>query len=203
MESNEVIDNIRESFLNLLTEKPYESITVNDISQRAFINRATFYRYFMNKEELLSTLLDTFLKYFDNLQKENIDYSKYIDMSKQDEIKGVLYPNTFEILEYFRENKLLVTAFMSPVNHFDFMKILHNPYYNHFIQTYPKIFYQKLDKEVLEYYSLFMTNGVSSICERWFKTNFSESVEKTTDRILNILSSNLQHLYIEITQNDD
>ena len=39
---------IREAFLDLLREKPYEKITVTDIVRRADINRSTFYAHYQD-----------------------------------------------------------------------------------------------------------------------------------------------------------
>ncbi|MWV42428.1 TetR family transcriptional regulator [Paenibacillus sp. HJL G12] len=44
---------IMNAFLNLMTEKKYESITIRDIVQRAGINRSTFYLHFLDKEDLM------------------------------------------------------------------------------------------------------------------------------------------------------
>lgn len=41
------------TFLDLLAEKDFEKITVRDITERAQINRGTFYRHFQDKMDLL------------------------------------------------------------------------------------------------------------------------------------------------------
>ncbi len=46
-----------QSFLDLLAEKPIQSITVQDITDRATINRATFYAHFDDKFDLLDYIL--------------------------------------------------------------------------------------------------------------------------------------------------
>lgn len=42
----------------LILEKSYESITIQDITDRADLNRATFYKHYTNKEELLGGFLE-------------------------------------------------------------------------------------------------------------------------------------------------
>jgi AcrR family transcriptional regulator len=42
-----------QAFIQLLTEKGFEAITVQDVTQRAGVNRATFYAHFQDKYELL------------------------------------------------------------------------------------------------------------------------------------------------------
>ena len=47
---------IRGAFLGLLTEKDYAAITVQDILDRALINRKTFYNHYHDKRDLLLQL---------------------------------------------------------------------------------------------------------------------------------------------------
>ena len=49
---------IRQAFLELLHEKPYEKITVTDIVSRADINRSTFYAHYTDVSGLVDSLLD-------------------------------------------------------------------------------------------------------------------------------------------------
>lgn len=44
---------ILSAFLELLGEKPYDMISVSEISEASFITRSTFYRYFDDKKSLL------------------------------------------------------------------------------------------------------------------------------------------------------
>lgn len=44
---------LRDALMALAVERPWESITVQDITDRANVNRATFYLHFRDKDELL------------------------------------------------------------------------------------------------------------------------------------------------------
>lgn len=49
---------------DLLKTKPYESITITDISRKACFSRHTFYNHYDGKEELLHNVIDTILDVF-------------------------------------------------------------------------------------------------------------------------------------------
>lgn len=49
---------IQEALIELTVEKGYEAIKVQDIVDRASINRSTFYRHYLDKDDLLSKYMD-------------------------------------------------------------------------------------------------------------------------------------------------
>ena len=49
---------LQEAMIELITEKGFESITVGDIAERAMINRATFYRHYQDKYDLVAKIFE-------------------------------------------------------------------------------------------------------------------------------------------------
>lgn len=49
---------IRTAFLELLNEKGFEPMTVQDILDKTLINRSTFYKHFANKNEVAKTIVE-------------------------------------------------------------------------------------------------------------------------------------------------
>ena len=47
---------IKETFISLLEEKNFEKISVRDLTERAGINRGTFYLHYLDKYDLLDKL---------------------------------------------------------------------------------------------------------------------------------------------------
>ncbi len=67
---------IRNAFFCLLRKFPIEKITVTEICKTAEINRATFYRYYDNQYDLLSSLEN---EMFDEIKKSTYEYRNDID----------------------------------------------------------------------------------------------------------------------------
>lgn len=49
---------IQEALLELTVEKGYTNISVQDIADRAMVNRSTFYRHYVDKDDLLRQYMD-------------------------------------------------------------------------------------------------------------------------------------------------
>lgn len=55
-------DRLGDALLKLLLEKPYDTITVQDVLHRAKVSRSTFYVHYRNKEDLFLSDVDEFLE---------------------------------------------------------------------------------------------------------------------------------------------
>ena len=49
---------ITEALFRLMEDNPYNEITVSDVARKAGVGRATFYRYFSSKEDVLRFFFD-------------------------------------------------------------------------------------------------------------------------------------------------
>ena len=68
---------LQQAFFKLLTEKPFEKITLKELCDTAMIPRSTFYRYFEDKYDLLGYCLQNF---FENMDLDiDVIYLKNLD----------------------------------------------------------------------------------------------------------------------------
>ena len=49
---------LQEAMIELITEEGFDTITVGDIAERAMINRATFYRHYQDKYDLVAKIFE-------------------------------------------------------------------------------------------------------------------------------------------------
>lgn len=64
---------IREAFIDLLVVKDYDDITIQDILQKALINRATFYKYYSGKSDLAGQMIDEFKEKIQQLLNDRLN----------------------------------------------------------------------------------------------------------------------------------
>lgn len=99
---------IRTAFLHLMEGKDYESITVTDISERAGINRKTFYDHYETKEQLFKSMI---YEMFDELfgifmyEKENPGFDLDRSVLERD------VSRFFEAVDRYREElEVMITS---------------------------------------------------------------------------------------------
>lgn len=69
---------IRQAYLALLEEKPYEKITATDVILRADINRSTFYAHYPDVRGILDEITGEILQMFRTMLS-NIDFSTFFE----------------------------------------------------------------------------------------------------------------------------
>jgi len=64
------------ALMQLILEKPFESVTVQDVLDRASIGRSTFYLHFRDKNDLLLSQLEMFLEIMSTMLSEKKEKSR-------------------------------------------------------------------------------------------------------------------------------
>lgn len=94
---------INKAFLELFSEKELEQITINDISERANVNRGTVYLHYSDKYDLLDKCIDDHLSRLIDFCSTNEDNREITTLTS--ELKPVFV--------YFEENYLFFSAMLS------------------------------------------------------------------------------------------
>ncbi|RED59299.1 TetR/AcrR family transcriptional regulator [Cohnella lupini] len=95
---------INKAFLELFTEKELEQITINDISERANVNRGTIYLHYTDKYDLLDKCIE------DHLSNMFVACSVSIDFNRD---KIDLIDELTSVFDYFEANFLFFSAMIS------------------------------------------------------------------------------------------
>lgn len=101
---------ITQAFIKLLGSKTFDKITINDISNEAMINRATFYSHFKDKFDLFERVIDKFLGDFaDVLDTENLVEENAINVRKIEDALTKFY-------DFVKDNPDLAKIFITHSN---------------------------------------------------------------------------------------
>ncbi|NPC93075.1 TetR family transcriptional regulator [Bacillus sp. WMMC1349] len=101
---------IRDALSVLMEEKSFEEITVKDITEKADINRGTFYLHYQDKYDLLEQSEDEVIKEIQTLGMESI---KFIESWKVSVIETPL-PFIVNVFEYFKKNAVFLKPILGP-----------------------------------------------------------------------------------------
>ena len=161
---------IEDTFLNLLEEKDISSITVTEICQRADVNRATFYRYYIDIYDLLKKIQDSFIN--------EIKASNALIYLKD----YTVYNFTKEILSIFYNNKQLVKILFDTNNSIyfinDVLEIAYEKASSKWFSNFPDI-----EESEIEYAAVYVFNGALGVINYWVKNNFDKDIDEVSKYI--------------------
>lgn len=154
---------IRQAFLSLLVECPFEDITVSALAERAGINRKTFYLHYTSTREL-----------FDEIRREQcIRIAKLSCWKKITEADPVPYDIFLEMNQLIENDRDLYRALLSPVSSTATLqkikeKILESEEIAVIRHTHPEV----------DYYLDYTITGLFSLYLRWLSDPNHISIEE-------------------------
>lgn len=155
---------ISETFLNLLEEKDISSITVTELCNLADINRATFYRYYLDVYDLLKQIENDFI-----LEIKNSSTMESLP-------KNSVYNFTMGILDIFISHKKLVKILFNTNNNVYFLNEVLEVAYQKCLSIWEARMPGSKQSDV-EYALVFVFNGALGIINYWIKNDFEDSTQ--------------------------
>lgn len=175
---------IQQSFLQILSNKPFESITVGDITKKAGINRGTFYLHYKDKYDLLERieeqLFTDFGNYIDELQSR---YTSTITFEKEQE---QLASSFFSFIE---DNSPILKIFLSDHGRAGF--------HLRFRDAFAKKVRLNLEKNEefissltvpIDYYLSFITSAFLGLVEQWILNELEKTPEEMAALYIDIIT---------------
>lgn len=133
---------IAEALISLMKQKPYPSITIQNIVNKAGLSHVTYYRNFNSKDEIIQFYLDRITTNF--IQKTNITYD----------------PNHFE--------QYITTLFSHLIATKEIGLLLYKANLIHYIkEEFDKIFRNKADNKKEQYHYCFISGGLYNVYYFW------------------------------------
>ncbi|MCE1255287.1 MAG: TetR/AcrR family transcriptional regulator [Anaerolineae bacterium] len=167
------------TFIDLLAEKGFEKITINDISERANINRGTVYLHYVDKFDLLDKCVETYIELLINHCVNRTDTN--------------LNPNAFQsIFEFLEKNFTIYKLLLNNEGFGNFSGRL----YVIVAQTVTEVI--DLNSENNNAFSNavtthFLTSGFIGVLKWWINDSMPCSVQEITEHLIFLLEPYTRH----------
>ena len=170
---------IKTTFLKKLEEKEINKITVSEICKEADVNRATFYRYYLDVYDLL-----------DSIEAEFVDNLRLIFKEEN----YTVYSFALKVLNIFLENKQILKVIFKSRSNINFMQEFLETAYEK-CPNKGKSIDSNLTDEQRELGAIYIFNGSLGIINYWVQNDFTSKPEDIAE-IISELSYNGIKKYI-------
>ena len=167
------------TFIDLLAEKGFEKITINDIAERANINRGTVYLHYTDKFDLLDKCIETYVELLLNHCANSTDTR--------------LDPRAFQsVFEYLEKNFTIYKLLLSNEG----LGFFRNRLYSAIAQMETEVIGIKPENKVFSngVTTHFLTSGFIGVLEWWINNSMPCSVQEITGQLMFLLEPYTKHL---------
>lgn len=158
---------LRQSFASLLAEKPLEDITVKELTERADINRGTFYYHYKDiydlKDQIERELFDEFVAVIDGYGVDNL----------RRELRSVM-TDVFRFLQRNKEFGTIISAYKTDSLFFAWVR---SEIFRRGLSEWQRI-YGFQDSIQWDYYLDFVVAGCVTMLQSWIQKGMRESPEE-------------------------
>lgn len=173
---------IKEAFISLLEEKSFDSITVRDLTERANINRGTFYLHYLDKFDLLEKceeeIFSKILSIFD--ADAMIDILQGRDML-------VRLPFFIQIFEYLQEEAAFMKVILGPNGDPSFQEKIRQVFVNNIHENILPAFDVDTIRVPIALFTTYISSAHLGVIQYWLNTGMKESPEEITSILFNIM----------------
>lgn len=170
---------IKNAFWNLLLAESFQKITIKQIILEAQVNRATFYKYYANKYELLDSVENDLMTDFEKMTKKAPN-SLFNDDFEDKQLDNYYH----QLVQYIYKNGTKFSALLNSDNGATFI--------NKLISTDKKVWQQKKIEKYLsvpERYALAAMIGMATnLITEWVKSDFQETPQEFSSIMRKIIT---------------
>jgi AcrR family transcriptional regulator len=102
---------LQDALIELVAEKGYETVTIQEILDRANVGRSTFYAHFQDKDQLLRSILDRLDELFEQHKKRVLDAAKNTRNIDDVDLTSGLSP-TLSLFQFVGQNHRFFKAML-------------------------------------------------------------------------------------------
>ena len=157
---------IVQALFKLMSSYEYNKISVTEIAEKAGVGRATFYRYFKRKEDII-------VYYFDHYKKEFIFSQHLYPRRKDDYVKVVT-----SVLTLFKQNKEPIRLLRKARLEYLYLDYLNKNFAKMFAEDYP---------DSSEYAPTLYSGMLFNVSMKWLDEDCREDISKLAKLIIDAI----------------
>jgi len=128
---------LQDALIELVAEKGYESVTVQEILDKANVGRSTFYAHFQDKDQLLHSILDHLDELFEQHKKQLLEATKNLGNDGNTDLIHGLSP-TLSLFQFVRQNHRFFKAMLGDRGYGIFAKPVYDYVFDHIHDIFTK-----------------------------------------------------------------
>ncbi|EGC93008.1 hypothetical protein HMPREF9402_1862 [Turicibacter sp. HGF1] len=168
---------LKESFIELMSEKQIKDITVKDLTEHADLNRGTFYLHYLDIYDLLNQLEDEVIENVSMMIQDfnfrNSNQSTYLLLE--------------QLFEYIYDNKHILKTFLRSHSQGHFFNKIQLLIKTIGLDTLKNL-YQESDSIEYTLFLSFVSNGVIGVTEQWISDGMTLTPKEMALLIDNIIN---------------
>jgi len=175
---------IFDAFTKLLSQKPYEKITVQDIADEAMINRATFYAHYTDKDALYNSIIDHVMDEMSELiDQTQVITPNSVEVKKAEQLLTQYYSN---LKKHPAIAKIVLNSISREELQENFAKLLHEKYED----LFNKLQVTESGKPVpTDFIVAYLTSIFAGILLWWIDSDFSMAPKDLARLVIKLISN--------------
>ncbi len=167
---------LRAALIELMEERGFDSLTVNDICVKAGLNRGTFYNHYRDKETLLRSFEDEIFEELEVFQ-ERMKSVRVKDIMRH-RLSKKPFPFLVEMFAYLCEHGDFLHAVIGPGGDVRFGPRLRQAVCDDLIMSVLHERYRENPTPFVDYYVAYFASAYLGVIGRWIETGMKESPEE-------------------------
>ena len=174
---------IKETFISLLEEKSFEKITVRDLTERANINRGTFYLHYLDKYDMLEKLENELFEKVQTIVNES-NFTTNFKMANFESERRLFI---IRILQCFQEEAAFMKVILSQNGDANFKEKIRQVFLYNFQGLLPSTFKAEQLKYPVDLLLMYISSAHLGVLTYWLQNDFQQSPEEIADMLIDII----------------
>ena len=181
---------LRTALMELIKEKDYDALSIEEITERANVGRTTFYLHYKDKEDLLMEEFSTIL-YERAMVLSEIPFSVWLPVSEEDLEKNKSLQPLLLVFEHIQNNSKLYYLLLQSSNSSKIIERIRK------ITTDSIVKFVEAKKETdpipllsevpIEFFAAFFSGALISVVSWWISEDMRHSPEEVTNMFRSLL----------------